>query len=115
MLCVTVAAVSVLACQPRQYRPWEPTTQTIPGESLVIRPSRPQVVVGGSVQLSATPSNPTMQLEMPIQWTSSNPDVATVGGSTGPSALVTGIAPGEAMISALDARGIGGYVYVRVL
>jgi uncharacterized protein YjdB len=56
-----------------------------------------------------------MHLELPIQWVSSNPDVATVGGSTGPSALVTGIAPGEAMISALDAKGVGGYVHVRVL
>jgi uncharacterized protein YjdB len=73
------------------------------------------VEVGGQIQLTATASNPTTQLEMPIQWSSSNPDVAVVGGATGPSAMVSGLAPGEAMISALDAKGIGGYVYVRVL
>jgi uncharacterized protein YjdB len=115
MLGVAIAAAGLLACQPQQQRLWEPTTQTVPGESLLIQPSRPQVTVGGSVQLTATPSNPTLQLELPIQWVSSSPDVATVGGSTGPSALVTGIAPGEAMISAVDAKGMGGYAYVRVL
>jgi plastocyanin len=73
--------------------------------SLAISPSAPSVVIGGTVQLTATPKdqNGNAMSGLPsASFTSSDETKATVNASTG---LVTGVAAGAATITATLTSG----------
>jgi len=65
---------------------------------LVVSPASATVEPGGTVWLTATPfdHNGNPASGYPVGWSSSNPRIATVD----PSGLVTGVSPGQAVITA---------------
>ena len=80
----------------------EVTVKDIPATSVTVNHLAEPLYVGGTAQMTATvvPSN----TGTPLVWSSSNDDIATVNAETG---VVTGIAPGQAVITA-TAGGVYG-------
>src|SRR5205807_9170379 len=74
------------------------TVSNIPVVSVVVAPSAANILVGGTVQLTATAkdSTGTVLTGRGITWSSLNPSVATVS----PNGLATGVAAGTATITA---------------
>lgn len=84
-------------------RPITVTTGTNP-KVVAISPAQVEVAVGGSTTLTATLQNTTG----PVTWTSSNPSVASVSSPAGLTALVNGLAQGNATMvaqAAAEERG----------
>ena len=79
--------------------------------TVAVTPSPTTVTVGATVSLTATPrdANSHPVAGRAITWASGSPGVATVNGS----GVVTGVAPGPAMITATS-DGIGGSASVTV-
>ncbi len=69
-------------------------------QSIHVNPQGTQVVVGGTTQLYVD-INPSNALNKKYTWSSSDESIATISSS----GLVTGIAPGEAMITATTQDG----------
>lgn len=69
-------------------------------QSITIKPKKPVVMVGGTVQLTAS-WKPKTAVETALSWKSSNESIATVD-ATG---LVTGIAAGKATMTATAPSG----------
>ena len=79
--------------------------------SVTVSPPMPQILVDGTVQLSAQPKDADgNNLSRPVAWSTPPTPVATVS-STG---LVTGLAPGSAVITATS-EGRSGSATVEVL
>ena len=74
------------------------TVSSVPVASVVVAPSAANILVGGTVQLTATAkdSTATVLAGRGITWSSLNPSVATVS----PTGLATGVAAGTATITA---------------
>ena len=89
--------------------PTQPTTSPTPLSSIQI--SGPMVVAtGGTIQLTATlTAGGTTTVASNATWQSQSPQIATVSSS----GLVTGISPGQAIISA-TASGVTGQTFVSV-
>ncbi len=110
---MAVAAVGlVLSCTERPQLPVAPTQPSLarggPGvKSITVTPSAATVAVGATVQLTAAASPPKSASS--FAWSSSNTAVATVSAS----GLVTGVAPGTAVIRAA-AGGVTGSSTVTV-
>jgi len=70
--------------------------------SMTISPDPVAVRVGGTVNLHATLYNSRNQILQgkPVNWTSSNSAIATVGASTTEDGSVTGVSPGTATVTA---------------
>jgi len=87
------------------------TVTPIPVATVVISPTAPNVVVGGTVQLSATPRSASGQVlsGRTVGWSSGAPSIAAVS-ATG---VVTGVSPGSAVMFA-NVEGVIGTVTVTV-
>src|SRR5207245_1702370 len=74
------------------------TVSLVPVASVTVSPTAPNVYVGGTVQLTATPKDAAGNAlsGRAITWASSNPAVATASAG----GLVTGVAAGSATITA---------------
>ncbi len=80
--------------------------------SVTVQPASATTVVGATVTLSATAFDATSAPinNTPFTWTSSNPLVASVSAA----GVVTGVAEGDATISATAANGVGGSAAIHV-
>ncbi len=91
--------------------PPPPPPPPAPVASVVVTPAQNQVQVGGTAQLAAQPRDAAGNaLNRPVSWSSSANATATVN----QSGLVTGVAPGNATISATS-EGVPGTAAVEVL
>lgn len=78
------------------------TVKTNPSESVVINALSSTLYVGSVVTMTATVKPPT--ITAPINWTSSNPNIATINSTSGE---LTAVAPGAVVITA-ECDGITG-------
>jgi hypothetical protein len=87
------------------------TVSNVPVASVVVSPTAANVSVGGTVQLSATPTDAAgaVLTGRVVTWTSVNPAIATVSAA----GLVTGVAAGSATITATS-EGKSGTAAVNV-
>ena len=87
------------------------TVTPIPVAAVVITPSAPNVVVGGTVALTATAQSASGQAlgPRPTTWTSGAPSIAAVS----PTGVVTGVSPGTAVVFA-SIEGVIGTTTVTV-
>jgi uncharacterized protein YjdB len=87
------------------------TVSNVPVASVVVSPTAANVSVGGTVQLSATPTDAAgaVLTGRVVTWTSVNPAIATVSAA----GLVTGVAAGSATITATS-EGKSGTAAVTV-
>lgn len=108
VLLISSLAIGVAGCRTPQM-----TGETPPlNEQLCIEPSQVRVATGRTITLIATECvGPPMRL--PLTWTSSDPEVASVIGS-GERGFVTGLFPGRSRIRVTDARGATASVTARV-
>lgn len=77
------------------------TSGAITVRQVLVQASAASVMVGGTIELSATGG------VGPYNWTSSNPAIASVGGSGG-TATLTGVSGGSVTITVTDADGVRG-------
>jgi len=87
------------------------TTERALVESIAIDPSSTDIVTGETLQLTAEVL-PTYASTKDIEWTSADPTIATVNAD----GLVTGVAPGETVVtaSAVDGSGVTATCAVKV-
>jgi len=77
------------------------TSGTITVRQVLVQASASSVMVGGTLQLTASGG------VVPYTWTSSNPAVASVS-AAGATATLTGISGGNVTVTAMDADGVQG-------
>jgi uncharacterized protein YjdB len=87
------------------------TVNPIPVASVTVAPPDPNVVIGGTIQLSATPRSSTGQVltERAVSWGTGAPSIATVASN----GTVTGVSVGTAVIFA-SVEGVIGTATVTV-
>ena len=87
------------------------TVTPVPVASVIVSPSQPNVTVGQTIQLAATPRSANDQplTGRPAAWSSGAPGVATVSAD----GRVTGLSPGTAIIFA-SVEGVVGTATVTV-
>src|SRR5439155_15837556 len=95
---VAVGAVTITATSEGQSGTASVTVANVPVASVAISPSAPNMYVGSTVQLTATPKDASGNVltGRTVTWTTSSGAVATVSAS----GLVTGVAVGAATITA---------------
>ncbi len=77
-----------------------------PLTSIAVAPSPAQVPVGVALQYTATgkfADQSTQDLTTNVTWASSQPQIATIGNTSGQQGLATGVAPGQTSITAVFA------------
>ena len=86
-------------------------TPPVPVASVSVTPAADTLVVGGSVQLSATDRDATNRvIDRPNTWTTDNDGVATVDGS----GKVTAVSPGVTTVTATS-EGVSGHADITVI
>jgi uncharacterized protein YjdB len=68
-----------------------------PANVLTIAPTRVSLIVNQSIELRAEVKDPTSRAEAPHQWSTDDPDIATVVGM-GMRAVVTGVRTGRTVV-----------------
>src|SRR5207245_3983187 len=95
---VAAGAVTITATSEGQSGMASVTVANVPVASVMVSPTAPNVYVGGTVQLTATPKDASGNLLSGriVTWTARSRALATVSAS----AVVTGVAVGAATITA---------------
>ncbi|TMC55083.1 MAG: hypothetical protein E6J20_01180 [Chloroflexi bacterium] len=95
---IALGATTITATSEGQTGVATVTVSSVPVASVVVAPSIANILVGNTVQLTATTQDAagTVLAGRAITWSSSNPSVATVS----PTGLTTGVAAGTATITA---------------
>lgn len=81
-------------------------------EQLQIVPNTPDVPLDGSLRISVRSRDQFTRVQLPVTWSSDNPEVISVQG-TGLEAVLRSFRTGSARITATDASGASATVQAR--